>query len=105
MARRNERPKPSECTAASLRDSSKSNSLVWDAVPGESDDPKLGGRRNRGSGGEHIRSPAYYSCTDGAADEARGMKSESRTGKERDGHVLGSVHKEHRIGELPRKAL
>lgn len=71
----------SECAAAPLGDSSKSNSLVRDLVPGESDDPKLRGRRNGGSGGEHIRSPAYYSCTDGAADEARGMKSESRTGE------------------------
>lgn len=32
-----------------------------------------GGERKQGSEKEHMRSPAYYSCTDGAADEMGGL--------------------------------
>lgn len=31
-----------------------------------------GEERKQGSEREHMRSPAYYSCTDGAADETGG---------------------------------
>lgn len=37
-------------------------------------EPESGGEeRKQGSEREHMRSPAYYSCTDGAADETGGM--------------------------------
>lgn len=46
---------------------------VEEAMPGEEDEPKAAGMRKRGSRREHMRSPAYYSCTDGAADEMGGI--------------------------------
>lgn len=53
------------------------------------DEPEPGGKRKQGSEREHMRSPAYYSCTDGAADEMGGIdgkiRSESKTGRERNG--------------------
>lgn len=42
-------------------------------MPGEVDEPESGGKRKQGSEREHMRSPAYYSCTDGAADEMGGI--------------------------------
>lgn len=42
-------------------------------MSGEGDEPESGGKRKQRSEREHMRSPAYYSCTDGAADEMGGI--------------------------------
>lgn len=42
-------------------------------MPCERDDPESGGKRKQRSERENTRSPVYYSCTDGAADEMGGM--------------------------------
>lgn len=56
-----------------------------EAMPGEADEPQSGEKRKQGSQREHTRSPAYYSCTDGAADEMGGIdgwrRSETKTAK------------------------
>lgn len=56
--------------------SSQSNRLARGGRPGlvRGAEPESGGEeRKQGSEREHMRSPAYYSCTDGAADETGGM--------------------------------
>lgn len=52
---------------------SQSNSHAGEAMSGEGDEPESGGKRDQGSEREHMRSPAYYNCTDGAADEMGGI--------------------------------
>lgn len=52
---------------------SQSHSQAGEAEPGEGDEAESGRKRKRGSEEEHTRSPAYYSCTDGAADEMGGI--------------------------------
>ena len=59
-----------------------------------------------------MRSPSYYSCTDGAADEMGGidgwMRSESKTGKREKWHkstCLTVYTSGGRNGDLPRETL
>lgn len=42
-------------------------------MPGGTHEPESGGNRKQRSERENVRSPAYYSCTDGAADEMGGI--------------------------------
>ncbi|KAA8594101.1 hypothetical protein FQN60_004935, partial [Etheostoma spectabile] len=73
-----------------------------EAMPGEADEPQSGEKRKQGSEREHTRSPAYYSGTDGAADEMGGIdgwrRSETKTGKEKNGTCLTVYIRRRRIG-------
>lgn len=63
-----------DCMVAPSRDANKSvKQPSRGAMPGEGGEPESGGNGNQGSEREHMRSSAYYSCTDGAADEMGGI--------------------------------
>lgn len=55
---------------------SQSNSQAGEPCLERGGEPESGGNGNQGSEREHMRSSAYYSCTDGAADEMGGIDEE-----------------------------